>query len=373
MRLHILPQEKIIFRTIEIFEEVFPNSNKYIILSNKNSTEKVSKDIQYCKYGKKSFWKAVGDIAQYQEVIVHYLSYESAKFVNSITHNNITWIEWGGDLYNSLLAKRGFKLYRDESVVNKCKSSQQSFIARCMSKYITQKMYKCIYDSIFKVKNFVPDSMYDEYPLLLSYYPEFRHLKYKEFFYYPIDYMLGRDDAEVDTKTQNIIVGNSCSFTNNHTYVMNLLKDRGINNDVFMPLSYGGNRTYQKLLIDEGYRLFGDHFHPIINFMPLEQYNKLILSTKIFIYGNLRQEAVGNVLMALYIGGKVFLDEKNPLYGFYVRQNLIVHKLQDVSRETISQGLSKEEKSHNKRIIELLYSKARMIKIIQNSFGDGCR
>lgn len=370
MRLHVLPHEKIINRTIEIFEEVFPCENKYIILSNKKGKE--SKYIKYCKYGKKAFWRAVGDITQYDEVIVHYLSYESAKFINCINHHNITWIEWGGDLYNSLLAKRGFQLYRDESIVNKCKNSRNSFIVKFLSKYVTKKTYKCIYDSIFKIRNFVPDSMYDEYPLLLSYYPEFKHLKYKEFFYYPIDYMLGEAVKDEDANAQNIIVGNSCSFTNNHLYVMNLLKNKGIKNDIYMPLSYGGNQSYQKLLVEEGRHLFGRRFHPITAFMPLEQYNRLLLSTKVFIYGNLRQEAVGNILMAFYIGGKVFMDEKNPLYQFYIRQNLIVYKLSDVSNESISQDLSKEERSHNKKIIESLYSKTRMIKIIQTSFGNGC-
>ena len=46
------------------------------------------------------------------------------------------------------------------------------------------------------------------------------------------------------------------------------------------------------------------HWKNTINFL---------LSADVFIYGNWRQEAVGNILIALFIGGKVFLDEKNPL------------------------------------------------------------
>lgn len=52
-------------------------------------------------------------ITGYGSIIVHYLTSEAASLINHIEHNNIMWIEWGGDMYNSFLMRKGFTLYSD--------------------------------------------------------------------------------------------------------------------------------------------------------------------------------------------------------------------------------------------------------------------
>ena len=37
------------------------------------------------------------------------------------------------------------------------------------------------------------------------------------------------------------------------------------------------------------------------NFLPLKEYNNLMLSFGIAIYGNFRPEAVGNILISIYL------------------------------------------------------------------------
>ncbi|MCE5174357.1 MAG: TDP-N-acetylfucosamine:lipid II N-acetylfucosaminyltransferase [Bacteroidales bacterium] len=374
MRLHILPDEKIINRTIKMFEEVYLGGNKYIILLRGDSTtgkyvQKCSEQVFFLKYDSDTFWSTVGDIKNYESVIIHYLSDYSADFINHIKHPKIYWIEWGGDLYNTFLEYKGFKLYEDEKLINQV---SHGHIPSCLFKYYKnyqrRKSLKILYPAVKKVKYFVPDSMYDEYPLFKAYYPEFSHLEYREFFYYPIDEILGADLLDKTCEGHAIMVGNSCSFTSNHLSILQKLKDLEVDNKIIVPLSYAGNEEYKKLIINFGQDNFGNKFKPVVDYMPLDEYNKMLLSAGVFIYGSLRQEAVGNILIALYLGGKVFLDNRNPLLKFYKSLGLTIFSMDELFDENLKVFLSVEDIIKNKRILMKKYSLSRLLNLLRENF-----
>lgn len=376
MNLHILPDEKIVSRTISIFEMVFPNENKYVILlsnglKSRYVEENSNLQIGILKYGTKGFWDYIGDTSCYDSIIIHYLSEESASFVNSITHPNIYWIEWGGDLYNTFLFKRGFRLYRDEKLIARMKYPYLPFVLYSkISAYLRERKEAKFHQAVYKIKYFLPDSMYDEYPLFLNYYKEFNHLIYKKFFYYPIDIILGEDLIDKRVNGFSVIVGNSCSFTNNHLYIFDLLKMEGVGNEIIAPLSYSGNQCYRKYLTRKGYDFFEDKFTPLINYVSLSDYNKILLRANSFIYGNLRQEAVGNILIAFFIGGKIFLDEQNPLYDFYKSIGLHFYSLSEISKDNLNTSLDSCYVDINRKILYNLYSSEVLLKTIRASFSN---
>ena len=78
MRLHILPDQKIIDRTIETFEHVYPNDNKYIVISSTGTFKYVSVDknniYPFTSVKSNDFWRAVGDVSNYSSIIIHYLT-----------------------------------------------------------------------------------------------------------------------------------------------------------------------------------------------------------------------------------------------------------------------------------------------------------
>lgn len=378
MILHIMPDEKIINRTISFFETSIIGGNKYIILLPQGCVDNTKVDLSICSsvrafhYNSESFWSYVGDVDSYDKIVIHYLSYDAARFVNSIRHNAIYWIEWGADLYNGFLSRRGFKLYNEEQIVIRSKYPYLSTkLYRLFHFLYTNKQFKERYQAVKKIRYFVPDSMYDEYPLFLKYYPEFSHLVYKEFFYYPIDYVLGDLYRCSKVEGNNILIGNSCSYTNNHPYVFDLLYNRGVDDHIMVPLSYGGGEKYKQVVINSGKRLFGDKFHPIIDYMSLDAYNRLLLSCNSFIFGSLRQEAVGNILVALYIGGRVFLQAGNPLLHFYKSLGLIIFSFDDIEKSVLSKKLDGDLVNKNRQILERTYSSDRMKRLILSTFeGD---
>jgi len=376
MILHIAYDEKVINRCIENFEEVFPHNNKFLIICKNDNPQHVIHPLAtHTKYNKPDFWAEVGDINQYSAVVIHYLGLESADFVNKINHRNIYWIEWGGDLYNHLLYARGFELYSDNKIKWRYNNKILHYIFpfriyNLLSKRNNRRICRNVISAIYKMKYFVPDSMYDEYELILKYYPEFCHLEYKDFFYYPIDEVISKDIINSRCHGNNIIIGNSASLSANHLAVFESLSKTEIGEKkIIVPLSYG-NMEYANSVDNIGRIIFGGNFCAIRHFMSLSDYNKLLLSAEIFIYGNWRQEAVGNILTALYLGGKVVLFEKNPLFKFYKRMGIKIYGMSQLTTKFLDERIDKRDVENNRTILQRMYSKERLHELIRTGFKN---
>ena len=223
--------------------------------------------------------------------------------------------------------------------------------------------------AIKKVKYFVPDSMYDEYPLLLQYYPQYKHLEYREFFYYPINQVVDETIKGELCHGNNIIVGHSGSFTGNHIEVIDLLSQIELGNrQIKFPLSYGGSQNYRSYIVKYGKGKLKDKFTAVTDYMPLEEYNNFLLDASFYIYNNYRQEAVGNILVTLYFGGKVFLSDKSPLFSFYKRLGLVIYGVSELSKKSLSLPIDGESVINNRRIIEKHYSLDRLYQLVKQNF-----
>lgn len=368
MNLHLMLDEKVISRTILYFEEVIPNNNKYIILQSKegiphNHVFIEKENVTFEKYGTRRFWEVVGEIKQYRQIICHNLTDPMVDFLlKSNATCPIIWIIWGIELYNLLLTKRGYILYANPNDIGKIKTIK-SRIAMKLLFFDEMRKYKRRLKAIEKISYVCCTD--GDMKSLLYFYPEFSHLKKMNFFYYPIDDILG--DLLISNKElgNNIIVGNSAQFTNNHRYVFELLSNISIGNrKVIVPLSYGEAPQY---VIKCG-KILGDLFCPITTFMPLNQYNELMISARTYIYGNFRQEAVGNILVALFLGATVFLDKRNPLFEDFSLQGYVVFSL-DKIKNMIDYRLTKEEIDRNRKLIKESYSREKLLLYIKEYFG----
>lgn len=155
----------------------------------------------------------------------------------------------------------------------------------------------------------------------------------------------------------DILVGNSATSTNNHLEIFRLLSSLDLGDrKIIVPLSYG-NSYYRDEIIKNGYKFFGEKFNPLVDFMPLENYNKIIANCSVIVMGHRRQQAVGNTATMLYKGAKVFLDESSTVYRFFKKRGAFIFSLNDLieCRPEIFLPLSSVQQRINREIIQCFW------------------
>lgn len=371
MNLHIMPDEKVISRTIDLFEEVLPCQNIYIILLNKGQSvpKYVSKEgdsIKKVVYGTKDYWSAVGNVQSYDNIIVHQLSLTAVDFVNKIEHPRITWIAWGADLYGGFLKQRGYKLYYDEKTVLSLENKRTPWYWKVVLTFVSHYNYTKRVKSLSKISSICAAK--GDYNLLKLYYPnETVNIKLMDFFYYPLDVIIPQGIQGQEILGNNIIVGNSASSYGNHVEVLSLLSKMNLGDRIVqVPISYG-NPIFADYIEKTGKCLLKKSFEAKKDYMPLEEYTKFLMGASTFIYGNYRQEATGNIVVALYLGSAVFLHPLNPLLNDLREMGCVLFSTEELENR-IDYKLTKDERSLNRNIMIQTYNKERLLSLIKENW-----
>ena len=115
-----------------------------------------------------------------------------------------------------------------------------------------------------------------------------------------------------------------------------------------MPLSYG-NDEYKKWLLDN---IDESDTIPILDFMPSEDYYKILDSCSYAVFGTIRQQALGNINYAISKGIKVFLYKDSVVYKNNIELGFVVYAIEDMDKASLSTPLSLEEIEQNIKALE---------------------
>lgn len=372
MILHILSDKKVAGRTIEMFDSAFPGCNKFVRLYDRRGAEACKKDYLNLQPRVKLF-NIDKDIWTDREpvdwIILHALSRMAVTFVNRYYPDNgkVCWIVYGNDLYNNLIRSRGYRIFSPENSYNNSLSVKRFLISALrIDRYVTRKKINFIKERVSAVS-----SCQKEVDMMNEYLGDIGRKEIIEFFYYPIDVIIPSNIKEqyADSSGRNIICGNSASYTNNHEYVLNILSNLVPDKCVInMPLSYGGDERYISNVISLGESLFPNHFSPIREFMALDKYSEWFISASFYVHGSWRGEGFGNIIMAIYLGLKVFLSSHNIIYHALVEKGYVVYCLESATKDDFSEPLSAEQRLHNRTLSSSQYSKDRLIGLIRQYF-----
>lgn len=141
--------------------------------------------------------------------------------------------------------------------------------------------------------------------------------------------MISDDEEEhikVSLESKEIWVGNSATPTNNFYDIFPLLKkyeEYRIN----VPLSYG---SITNDINRYGKFCFEGRWNAIMQFLSYASFEKKMASCSVFIFGHRRQQALGNISIALRLGGCVFLDKKSPMYSHFINKGILVFPLDEL-------------------------------------------
>ena len=101
-------------------------------------------------------------------------------------------------------------------------------------------------------------------------------------------------------------------------------KDRDI--EIICPLSYG-EQEYRESVISLGKQLFAEKFVPLEDFLPYEEYQRLLASIDIAVFNHNRQQGMGNIITHLGLGHKVYLRSDQSPWTLFENMGVEVHDI----------------------------------------------
>lgn len=162
---------------------------------------------------------------------------------------------------------------------------------------------------------------------------------------------------------QNILIGNSLTYTNNHLDIFYKIRSYKLENQKYIiPINYGtdycGNRELFKKL--SGLSL--DNTIWVEDFLSLEDYKTLISTASHAIFGHMRQQAMGNINLCLLSGVKVFLYKDSILYRQLKDYGYTVFSIEeDLTEQALQIPLSSED-AYKNYTIKLQLSADKIVK-----------
>ncbi|MEL4386694.1 TDP-N-acetylfucosamine:lipid II N-acetylfucosaminyltransferase [Shewanella xiamenensis] len=258
------------------------------------------------------FLKLIVNMQQNDKIILHGLFSTHLVILLCFMpwlHKKCYWIIWGGDLYFHKLAVKNSRYHILEFFRKFLISRLGGFITYVEGDYLNAQQW---YHASGKLHECI---------------------MYKSNIYSGAALTEGELTKSPDSSKVNIQVGNSADPTNNHLQVFEQLNQLDVQNRVgkiYCPLSYG-NPSYAAEIKQLGEAMFGDKFYPLMDFMPLSQYNEILDKVDIAIFAHNRQQAMGNTINLLGRGKTVYMRADTSSYAQLTKLGIKVFALEDLS------------------------------------------
>lgn len=302
-----------------------------------------------------SMEKLIGALHNYSAIVLHGLFYPWCEIVLRYVPDSVkvAWVFWGGEVYGrkefgkTFLSKQSRKILWLRNVKLLLKNKK-----RTAQYEIPREMFRRI--------DYCLTDIHEDFEFVNAYAKS--DMKEVWYNYYSVDETIGglRDQF---VEGDNILVGNSCTLMCNHLdgfkAARKILYE---DSEIVVPLSYGES-WLRNLLLKKGRRMFGNRFYPLVDFMPRDEYNRIIKSCSVVIMPHYRPQAFGNLLTALWLGSRVYMSEKSLLYAFFKRIGVKVFSIEidlEKAGRTNFSPLSAEEREWNRKVIASIYDKGVM-------------
>lgn len=350
--LHISQDEKFIDMGINAFELTYPSCNRLVIINNNNDVKHVSfknrKVIninELASNSKKiSFWQDV-DV-----VVLHSLFMKKISIPEGI---KVIWLGFGFDYYDfivnhdsELLSAKNIKLLNE--------SSNSDFSLRVKIKKIlktvllVEKLRKKQKIKIIERVDIFCPVLTTEYGAM--HWPLTKKPKLMDWNYGTMeDNWAKAGFTPIDGN--NVLLGNSAATTCNHIDGIDLINEvEEFQGKLIIPLSYG-NQAYKELIKNYLHQSFKGEAMVLEDFMPFDEYTKIISTCSLVVMPHKRQQGLGNILMLMNLGAKIFLDKDNLLYTYLIEQGFVVYTLEDISQKCFQDKLAENQIENNRRLL----------------------
>lgn len=270
---------------------------------------------------KEDFQSLLHRLGEYNAIVLHGLFYPWQESVLRAVpeHVKVAWVFWGGDIY-------GRRDIADNYLSTSSKRlRQKQNIKRFIKGIKAPTKFEMPYDLLRRVDYCLTD-IPEDFVFVKRYLDSgIKELWYN---YYSVEETIG-NLINAEHSGENILLGNSSSLECNHIDGMRQLKKLRLGSSkIVTPLSYG-EPWIRRVMLKKGRHMFGDHFLPLISFIPRPDYNRIVQSCSVAVMPHYRPQAFGNILTALWLGARVYLSNRNPLLPFFKRIGTVIFSLED--------------------------------------------
>lgn len=361
MIVHLFEDEKFVDTTIEKFEKIAEGENRYIVFSDAKSlkhpkrTDKI--EIYPNSWYKIKLEKIFKDC---RLIIVHYLTPIKGFIIkNKPNRIPVVWMVWGKDAYDF------FEKYEQyEPITSSYLRADWRTKLKKTKLYDGYHFIKYGVNTIDKERgisskiNYITTVLPTEFELIKK---EFNlNAKYIPYNYDSLNILFSGTKSYV--LGENILIGNSATPSNNHLDVFSKIVE--FKQEVIVPLNYG-DMNYKNVILENGIKTFGSKFRPLTHFMPFEEYQNLVFSCNSMVMYHIRQQGLGNILLALYVGIRVFLNTKSTTYKYLNKIGFRIYDLQN-DNEVLGVELEREEKSVNKALVIQYWGPKKILEGVNN-------
>lgn len=375
--LHLIKDHQVIERSLGMFEEVFPNQNEVLIFGQTNSFKHLHKYAD-CQLVTHSNYKEIADNYDFSEiryVIAHYLELGMADFIDLIPKSiHVSWEIYGYDLYDQFLQNEGFELYYTKPTIYPKYAFFEKNFGSLFNLALALKGYKyktrrSIHKRFVSIANRI-DSLgiccSGDKEILEKYanktYPSFLFCNYS------LHEVLGELWGHDFSDGADVLVGNSASYSNNHLYVLTFLKKLEKDFKILMPLSYGGTEKYKKDVLYAYNMAFPNRVNALLSYMPLHEYNNVFLGLNSMILSAWRQESIGTIFMGLYLGIRIYMSEKSPLYRSLKGMGFDIFTVEGSDLQLIDIPLSLDARKNNRELLLEQFNEERIKDNLRHHF-----
>lgn len=334
---HLHSDEKFIYESKRFLDKDFTNTIVYYGNSHLGLTLKTRKmfEVTVLKNSKTLLNDIIKIISDKEAdlLVVYDLDPTKIALINKMKNPiKIVWRFFGHELYK--IDKQKYLTADTIAINNKAKVSLTRKIFN-YSIYKKSLITKEIYynynfdykDALQKISAFMGICK-EEYNYLHN---EYGPLPY--FINIPLD-ELELDNSSINKTKSKIIIGNSRNDFNNHSEILEILIPS--KNKYILPFSYGTTNHYsayiKKLAVSKEVQVLD-------RFIPLEKYLGLLSSCTTLVLNTKRQMAMGNIVLSVYKGLKVYLNEENSLFEFFKNNNLICYPISNFRKDLESDNL----------------------------------
>jgi hypothetical protein len=355
---HLAIDEKFIDMAMHSFERIAPGCNKLILCASHPLKHVKSKAILVSTL--QAVFGIVPLVRSCDVLVVHSLNpvwFSLIKIMNKRVR--IIWLGWGYDYYD-IIAKNKNKLFLPLtcSLISKEYKPRLGFFSRF--KAFVKRLVMLSKNSVISNVDIFSPVLPIEYLLVRENFLQKDFPVQAVWNYGNLEDDLIRGFEGFSVCGDNILVGNSATAANNHLDSFEIIAKLSLDGrKIITPLSYGCD-NYRRIINYHGDLMFGDKFNSLEHFMPISDYIETIRSCGFVVMNHLRQQAVGNIIIMLYLGAKVFLNVKCPTFRFLKENGAIIFSIDELvkNKEALNKGLELSQIEKNRMVVGNIWSKS---------------